>query len=328
MAWLFSIVLWIFAAYFFIVPLIWPRGPYGWGHFRLIDIYFGIPLILVSACALLYLTNRHRRTAPRFLAVLISSLLTLLVLDFAYAFALQGSGNHHERTDFWFVEGWVDRENNLPDEDLGFVRKPGLSWQGQPRPDEKSVTYRTDEQGFRNAAGILRAEIAFIGDSFTEAASVPEESTFVQQTGRITQSSVVNLGRGMYGPQQELIVLKRHGLGYSPRVIVWQLFEGNDLEDAARFAEWKKSPIPKETLVQRYLWHSLIVHWLGRTLLNDSPGPQAIGGPTPTTGKVNLDYRYDPIGPETEPNGFAETKAAIEEGYRICQSRGIKLLVV
>jgi hypothetical protein len=50
---------------------------------------------------------------------------------------------------------------------------------------------------------------------------------------------VVNLGRGAYGPQQELIVLKRYGLAYRPRVVIWQLFEGNDLADARQFSEWK-----------------------------------------------------------------------------------------
>ena len=329
MAWLLSIVLWISAAYFFILPLARSRGPYGWGHFRLIDIYLGVPLMLLSACAMLYLINRsYRRTALRLTIVIISCLLTFFVLDFTYALALQGSARNSAATDFWFIQGWLDRENNLPDEELGFVRKPRLFWQGQPVPDGKSVTYRTDEQGFRNPLGVRHSDIAFIGDSFTEAGSVPEEDTFVQRIGKLTGRSVVNLGRGMYGPQQELIVLKRYGLGYSPNVIVWQLFEGNDLQDAARFAAWKKNPIPKESLAQRYLWHSLLVHWLDRTLPKDSPGPQTIAGPTLATAKVNLDYRYDPNAPETEPNGFAETKAAVEEGYRICQSRGIKLIVV
>ena len=53
---------------------------------------------------------------------------------------------------------------------------------------------------------------------------------------------MINLARGAYGPQQELIVLKRYGLAYEPRFVVWQLFEGNDLVDAEAFAEWKKNP--------------------------------------------------------------------------------------
>lgn len=329
MTWLLSILLWVSAAYFFILPLTRSRGPYGWGHFRLIDIYFGVPLTLLSLCATLYLVNRrYRRSALRLTAVIISSLLTLFVLDFAYAVALQSATKNIARTDFWFIQGWLDRENNLPDEELGFVRKPRLVWQGQPTPNGRSITYRTDEQGFRNQSDIHQADVAFIGDSFTEGGSVSEEDTFVQRTGNLTRRSVVNLGRGMYGPQQELIVLKKYGLGYSPRVIVWQLFEGNDLQDAARFAAWKKSPIPNETLAQRYLWHSLLVHWLDRTLPKDLPVPQSIAGPTLATGKVNLDYRYDPNAPETEANGFAETKVAIEEGYRICQAHGIKLVVI
>ena len=71
---------------------------------------------------------------------------------------------------------------------------------------------------------------------------VDEGDTFVRRVAQSTGLSAVNLARGAYGPQQELIVLKRYGLAYKPRVVVWQLFEGNDLHDAEAFAEWKQNP--------------------------------------------------------------------------------------
>ena len=60
--------------------------------------------------------------------------------------------------------------------------------------------------------GSEQADIVFIGDSFTEAASVAEEDTFVRRVAKASGLKAVNLGRGAYGPQQELIVLKRYGL--------------------------------------------------------------------------------------------------------------------
>ena len=86
---------------------------------------------------------------------------------------------------------------------------------------------------------------------------------------RVAQStglSVINLARGAYGPQQELIVLKRYGLSYEPRVVVWQLFEGNDLADAEAFVEWKKNPEQVVTsLKDRYLDNSLLHQLLTNT---------------------------------------------------------------
>ncbi len=326
--WLVPVLLWLASAYIWIPPLFRPRGPYGWGHFRFVDIYAGVPLLFASLCATVYsIGARHHLLALRLASVFISSLLTLVVLDLVYAFGFQGSYHTPAATDFWF-DSTVSRDNNLPDDELGFSRKPGIFWQGSLSPEGRYVSYRTDENGFRNAPQIHQADIVFIGDSFTEGPSVPEEDTFVQQVGKKVKRSVANLGRGFYGPQQELIILRRYGLGYDPRVVVWQLFEGNDLSDATRFAEWRKNPVRTESLAQQYFWHSLITHWLDRTLPKDVVTLRKIQDTDGTTGKVYLDYSYLPDEPEHEPLGFAETKSAIEAGYRLCESRGIKLVVV
>jgi lysophospholipase L1-like esterase len=269
---------------------------------------------------------RHHRLALRLASIFISSLLTLVVLDLVYAFGFQGSYRKPTATDIWF--NTVSRDDNLPDDELGFARKPGIFWQGRISPEGGYLSYRTDENGFRNAPQVRRADIVFVGDSFTEGASVPEEDTFVQQLGKEVKHSVVNLGRGFYGPQQELIVLRRYGLGYDPRVVVWQLFEGNDLSDATRFAEWRKNPVRTESLVQRYFWHSLITHWLDHTLPKPVVTPPKIQFTDGTTSPLDLGYSYLPDEPAHEALGFAETKSAIEAGYRLCESRGIRLLVI
>jgi hypothetical protein len=152
----------------------------------------------------------------------------------------------------------------------------------------------------------------------------------VKRVGQATGLSVVNLGRGAYGPQQELIVLKRYGLAYKPRVVVWQLFEGNDLTDAEEFAEWKNNPQQVQTsLKERYFSNSLLKEWLTNTRLQQRIGPMATlryrGG---SVRRVAVRYRYEPDQPSSRHFGITETMAAVEEGQRLCDSNGIQLLVV
>src|SRR5438309_1298109 len=112
--WLAPVLLWLAAAYIWIFPLLRPRGPYGWGHFRFVDIYAGVPLLFASLCATVYsIGPRHHRLALRLASIFISGLLTLVVLDLVYAFGLQGSYRKPVATDFWF-EGPVSRDGNLP----------------------------------------------------------------------------------------------------------------------------------------------------------------------------------------------------------------------
>jgi len=90
---------------------------------------------------------------------------------------------------------------------------------------------RLDRHGFRNAEDLDTADVAVVGDSFIEATETPSDRTVTSVLGHLTNSTVANLGRGAYGPQQELIVLERYALPLRPRVVVWAFYEGNDLLD-------------------------------------------------------------------------------------------------
>ncbi|MCC6155568.1 MAG: SGNH/GDSL hydrolase family protein, partial [Candidatus Hydrogenedentes bacterium] len=124
-----------------------------------------------------------------------------------------------------------------PDQLLGYVRKPNLSWQRQTYPDRFSpvVTYNTDANGFRNPPGVDTADIAFIGDSFTEGGTMPLETTFPRLVEQKLGARIINLGRGGYGPPQEVAVLWKYALQYQPKTVVWTLFEGNDIKDAQMY---------------------------------------------------------------------------------------------
>ena len=324
------ILLWLAAGYFWVVPVLRPRGVYGWGHYRLIDIYAGIILAVCALCVTIFVVgpvSRRRKLTFQLAAISGSVLLTLALADLGYAFVVEGAWTA-SHTDVWFDGSSITRKDNLPDEEIGFVRKPGVSWEGRLSPEARYVTYRTDENGFRNPSGVGKADAVFIGDSFTEGSSVPEEDTFVQKFGAVSKLSAVNLGRSNYGPQQELVVMKRYGLKYSPRLVVWQIFEGNDLLDAHHFADWKANPGQRDSISLRYTKRSLITRLLAMTIPKDRGAARPFHDRSGQTQRLFLDYAYVPGQPATEPLGMAETKKAIEEGYRLCQARGIKLLIL
>jgi len=327
---LFIILFWLAAAYFLVIPIFRPRGLFGWGHYRLIDIYAGVPLLLFAVClsAAGFATGARRKQATlKSITLLVSILVTVGLADLGYAFIVEGAWQP-SHTDVWFDGVTITRQNNIPDEELGFARKPRVTWEGRLSPETRFLTYRTDENGFRNELNLRKADVVFIGDSFTEAGDVPEAETFAQKFKAATNLSIVNLGRSYYGPQQELIVLKRYGFNYDPRLVVWQIFEGNDLTDASRFASWKANQDQHDPLFLRYTKHSIVARLLGRTIPNTFGSPRMFQDNTGQLRRLFLDYTYKPDEPAQEPVGMSETRKAIDEGYRLCAARGVKLLIV
>jgi lysophospholipase L1-like esterase len=100
----------------------------------------------------------------------------------------------------------------------------------------------TDADGFRNAATEPSfADIAALGDSFTDALTLPAELTWPARLGSLLRSSVRNYGTAGFGPGQELRVLKEYVLPRRPRLVVVGFFAGNDLQDAERFESFVRS---------------------------------------------------------------------------------------
>lgn len=328
-AWVVFLVLALAFSYLLLLPLVRPRGALFGGYYGFKDIFFGIPIALAMLCSIVVFIAPARYRRPigfRLATICVSTVLALFVLDLVYAFGVTGAW----QPNYWLDQAHIPRKYSAADDELGFVRKPGVSWSGVLPGANKLVDYRTDANGFRNPPGIQHADIVFIGDSYTEAASVPESDSFVNRVAESSGLSVVNLGRGAYGPQQELIVLRRYGLAFHPRVVVWQLFEGNDLSDARIFAEWKKAPTEQTvSFKERYLNNSFIAEWLNKTRAPDPSVPTVKLQESDGTVKTQLlRYKYDRLLPASEPLGMEETSRAIEAGLRLCQSQGIKLVVV
>ena len=99
------------------------------------------------------------------------------------------------------------------------------------------LIYRSDEHGFHNPAGIWplpRIDVAAVGDSFTQGASVPSERNLVAVVRR-RWPATLNLGYGGNGPLNELASLLEYLPQRRPRVVLWVVCEVNDLgEDLNR----------------------------------------------------------------------------------------------
>ena len=172
---------WGAAGYLLGLPLLRERaerGDYLYGLYGLKEIYFGFPALFVAVVLLLvWLAPAARRNAARFKAgaLTVSILIAVFGLDVAYALVLGGAGT----ADFWLDGAHISRHENYPDPELGFVRRPGVTWTGPIPGTDRIVTYTVDERGFHNPPGTKAGAIAFVGDSYTEAAQVAPGESFV-----------------------------------------------------------------------------------------------------------------------------------------------------
>lgn len=234
------------------------------------------------------------------------------------------------------------------DSRLRLVRAPHLEWTGSSRGDlamrtgdhdpfARTVTFRTDSDGFRNSRDIDRADIVFLGDSYTEAGNVPEEETFVARVGAELGRVARNLGRAGYAPPAELIVLEQYGLENQPRFVVWQIAESNDLEGALRYQQWwdsghtgsSREP-PGTSRAQAWQRRSPSQR-LFQLLRRPSPWPFT-GTFRDAQGELH-EVRLLPRLPSrlhkpAEHEGWPILSRAIEDGARLSREHGIRLIVL
>lgn len=150
-----------------------------------------------------------------------------------------------ESTLFTRIKIWENPGNRL-DRELLHVHRPGQEITGETVGDlvhwlkistdrRYPVEIKYDRLGFRNDHDIEQAPVVVIGDSFAESGLVGREDLISSRLARRLGLEVANLGQSGYGPQQELIVLRRYGLKLQPRLVLWLFFEGNDLRDLRRY---------------------------------------------------------------------------------------------
>jgi len=107
-------------------------------------------------------------------------------------------------------------------------------------PIEDNGTYsvvKMDRNGFCNPPGndLPQADIVTLGDSFTWCHAVDPEETWANQLSEMTGMSLYNLGMGGIGTFEYIQILKKFGLQRSPRLVIMNIYEGNDLRDLDRY---------------------------------------------------------------------------------------------
>lgn len=101
------------------------------------------------------------------------------------------------------------------------------------RRDGGWLSYRSDEQGFRNPPeswAALPAAAILLGDSFVQGHCVGDDAELGQRL-RARLGRVINLGIGGRGPLFQLAALAEYGPLLRPRLVLWFFVEGDDVED-------------------------------------------------------------------------------------------------
>lgn len=140
------------------------------------------------------------------------------------------------------------KARDLPRDDGGpqrHIYQPGITFHMHaPDPGQVS-TIRIDDAGFCNPAGssYQRAHIDLlaIGDSFTHCTTVRPEETWVAEVSQETGLSTYDLGVGGVGPYEYLEILTHFGLVKTPRIVVMNIYEGNDLRDASLYHDYRSA---------------------------------------------------------------------------------------
>jgi hypothetical protein len=121
---------------------------------------------------------------------------------------------------------------------LGFRYRPDFT--GRLRRGDLDFSFTTDHKGFRNdPPSPEAADIVVVGDSMAFGYGVADDATWTHlvatQRGSYTISNFGLIGGA---PQQYLRILKAEALQLNPKLVLFMLFPGNDMNDARVFQEW------------------------------------------------------------------------------------------
>jgi hypothetical protein len=240
-------------------------------------------------------------------------------------------------------------KNNIPDPDLLHRHAPYFHDAGWTQGDLIVSTFtrvpsaplyhyevRYDRNGFRNATDLDRAEIAVVGDSFTEGGMVEYESLMTTVLAGLRRCNVANLGQSEYGPRQERIVLERYAAPLRPKVCVWAFFEGNDLKDIGRYdqlkAQWPPAPDPRSVSDRSFTWNVLTafgrVAGLDKSRYADLLKRSATLR-TPIGKEERLYFLYPglPLSPQ-DREAIEKLAQILKSAYEVCEVEKMRLVVV
>src|SRR5262249_26887324 len=136
-------------------------------------------------------------------------------------------------------DGWRN-PRMIVDRDLVYARRPYDHFSGMypgdlvhlyaiPTQQRYAVDAISDRNGFPNERDLQQADIAMLGDSYLQGVLVNAKDLSWVRLAEDLGTTVMNLGRVGYGPEQEVVCLRRFALPAKPRVVVWMLCEANDV---------------------------------------------------------------------------------------------------
>lgn len=114
---------------------------------------------------------------------------------------------------------------------LRFKLDEDLLFQFLPDPEHSinSLGFRDHSLMPKDSA---KKRILVVGDSFPAGLFVSPEDTFPKRLEELLpRSEVLNLGVQGYGPDQELLVLRKYGAALTPDAVIWSIFPSNDYND-------------------------------------------------------------------------------------------------
>ncbi len=159
-----------------------------------------------------------------------------------------------------------------------------------------------DEAGFcnppENPYNLPTIDIITIGDSFTWCPTIESKDTWTSELSQLTNLSTYNLGLSGIGLYEYLQILEKFGLQKSPKIVVKNIYEGNDLRDALKFQtrrDWTSVPSSPNSMYYK-LFNSPLERYsyAVNLMLASISGLQALGyldpPPPPSNFRYNLSF--------------------------------------
>jgi hypothetical protein len=190
---------------------------------------------------------------------------------------------------------------------------------------------RYDWHGFRNATDLQSAGIAMIGDSLIEGMTIPAPQIVSSLLANSQGDTVANFGQFGYGPQQELVVLRRYGLPLHPHTVVWLFSEATDLSDAVGYRDLMRDPPGFWTFFVQRSFTRAVYHAFGRLFApSKPPANQRLGVATASGADPLRIYFSFPAHPLTaeEMSGLDETRRAVSAANQLSVAQGAHFVFV
>jgi hypothetical protein len=168
--------------------------------------------------------------------------------------------------------------------------------------------FSTDAEGFRNRPGAEEAPLAALGDSFTDAMTLPVEVAWPSRLSARLGVPVRNYGTAGFGPGQERRVLEEYVLGRRPRLVVVGFFAGNDLQDAERFSRFEQDASFRPSFAYGWKFKEVVARFDNLYVVSFARGiASLLQHPTPGREEPSESDSYsgdDPAAPGSSRAGF------------------------